>query len=183
MGYGKTVQTNLTKEKKMGFDLYSLGNHKNEKGEYFRNSVWGWRRLADFVCEQTGVIDEDNKKYWQSNDGHEVSEQEAMQIAKQLKALIKDGTVSKAIQEVEEEEKKAETNNKQVDICQALLREKVEKETGKTNLAPADYPQEHRETWQWLQSKHDWGSSYPFTMENVEEFIEFCEQSNGFRIC
>jgi len=183
MGYGKTLQTNLTKEKNMGFDLYSLGNHKTEKGEYFRNSVWGWRRLADFVCEQTGVVAEDNKKYWQSNDGHEVSEQEAMQIAQQLKALIKDGTVSKAIQEVEEEEKKAETNNKQVDICQALLREKVEKETGKTNLAPADYPQEHRETWQWLQSKHDWGSSYPFTMENVQDFIEFCEQSNGFRIC
>ena len=38
----------------MGFDLYSLGNHKNENGEYFRNSVWGWRRLADFVCQKTG---------------------------------------------------------------------------------------------------------------------------------
>ena len=167
----------------MGFDLYSTGNHKTENGEYFRNNVWWWRRLADFVCEHTGVVEEKDKASWQHNDGHEVSEQEAMQIAKQLKALIKDGTVSKAIREVEEEEKKAEKNNKQVDLCQALLREKVEKETGKTNLAPADYPNEHRETWQWLQSKHDWGSSYPFTMEQVESFIEFCEQSNGFRIC
>ena len=140
MGYGKTNETNLTKEKNMGFDLYSLGNHKTEKGEYFRNSVWGWRRLADFVCEQTGVIAEDNKKYWQSNDGHEVSEQEAMQIAQQLKALIKDGTVSKAIQEVEEEEQKAKENNKFVDRCHDMIREKVERETGKTNLAPADYP-------------------------------------------
>ncbi len=183
MGYGKTNETNLTKEKNMGFDLYSLGNHKTEKGEYFRNSVWGWRRLADFVCEQTGVIAEDNKKYWQSNDGHEVSEQEAMQIAQQLKALIKDGTVSKAIQEVEEEEQKAKENNKFVDRCHDMIREKVERETGKTNLAPADYPKEDHDTWKWIQSKHDWGSSYPFTMENVQDFIEFCEQSNGFRIC
>jgi hypothetical protein len=166
MGYDRTRETNLTKEKKMGFDLYSLGKHKTETGEYYRQSVWGWRRLAEFVCEQTGVIAEDNKKFWQSNDGHEVSEGEAKEIAKQLKALIKDGTVSKAIREVEEESE-----------------EKVERETGKTNTAPADYPKDDHDTWQWIQGQYSYGSSYPFTMEQVESFIEFCEQSNGFRIC
>ena len=39
----------------MGFDLYSTGKHKTPKGEYFRNNVWWWRRLADFVCTHTGV--------------------------------------------------------------------------------------------------------------------------------
>jgi hypothetical protein len=183
MGYDRTRETNLTKEKNMGFDLYSLGNHKTETGEYYRQSVWGWRRLADFVCEQTGVIAEDDKKFWQSNDGHEISEQEAKQIATQLKALIKDGTVSKAIQEVEEESEQAEKNNKFVEICHKMLREKVERETGKTNTAPADYPKEDHDTWEWIQRKYSYGSSYPFTMEQVESFIEFCEQSNGFRIC
>jgi len=183
MGYGKTLETNLTRRKKMGFDLYSTGNHKTETGEYYRQSVWGWRRLADFVCEQTGVIAEDNKKFWQSNDGHEVSESEAKEIAKQLKALIKDGTVSKAIHEVEQESEEAERNNKFVEICHKMLREKVERETGKTNTAPADYPKEDHDTWEWIQRKYSYGSSYPFTMEQVESFIEFCEQSNGFRIC
>ena len=183
MGYDRTRETNLTKEKNMGFDLYSLGNHKTETGEYYRQSVWGWRRLADFVCEQTGVIAEDDKKFWQSNDGHEISEQEAKQIATQLKALIKDGTVSKAIQEVEEESEQSEKNNKFVEICHKMLREKVERETGKTNTAPADYPKEDHDTWEWIQRKYSYGSSYPFTMEQVESFIEFCEQSNGFRIC
>lgn len=183
MGYGKTSETNLTKEKIMGFDLHSTGNHKSEKGEYFRNNVWGWRRLADFVCTQTGVVQDEDKKFWQSNEGHEVSDQEALQIAKQLKALIKDGTVSRAINEVEEETKKADENNKFVDECHRMLRDKVERETGKKNLAPADYPEKDHDTWAWIQSKYDYASSYPFTMENVEEFIEFCEQSNGFRIC
>ena len=96
----------------MGFDLYSLGNHKNANGEYFRNNVWWWRRLADFVCEHTGVIKEENKPEWQSNGGHEVSEEQAVQIAKQLKALIKNGTVSKVIKEVEQETEKSEKNNK-----------------------------------------------------------------------
>jgi len=183
MGYGKTNETNLTKEKIMGFDLHSTGNHKSEKGEYFRNNVWGWRRLADFVCTQTGVVQEEDKKLWQCNDGHEVTDQEALQIAKQLKALIKDGTVSRAINEVEEETKKADENNKFVDECHKMLKDKVERETGKKNLAPADYPEKDHDTWAWIQSKYDYASSYPFSMENVEEFIEFCEQSNGFRIC
>ena len=167
----------------MGFDLYSLGNHKNENGEYFRNNVWWWRRLADFVCEHTGVIEEKNKPEWQSNGGHEVDEEQALQIAKQLKALIKDGTVSKAIREVEEETKKADENNKFVDECHKMLRDKVERETGKSNLAPADYPEKDHDTWSWIQSKYSYGSSYPFTMENVEQFIKFCEDSRGFRIC
>jgi len=167
----------------MGFDLYSLGNHKNENGEYFRNNNWWWRRLADFVCEHTGVVEEKNKPEWQSNGGHEIDEEQALQIAKQLKALIKDGTVSKVIQEVEKEEKEAEKNNKFVDICHEMLREKVERETNKTNLAPADYPTKDNHTWAWIQSKYDYGSSYPFTMENVERFIKFCEDSRGFKIC
>ena len=167
----------------MGFDLYSLGNHKTDKGEYFRNNVWWWRRLADFVCEQTGVIAETDKEHWQSNSGHEVDEETAKQIAKQLKALIKDGTVSKAIIEVEKEMEKAEKNNKFVDRCHEMLRAKVEADTGKTNLAPSVYPKDVHYARYWIQIKYSYGASYQFTMENVQEFIEFCEQSNGFRIC
>jgi hypothetical protein len=166
----------------MGFDLYSTGKHKNKNGEYFRNNVWHWRRLAEFVCEHTGVVEEEHKQYWQSNDNHEVDGETALQIAKQLRALIKDGTVSKVIQQVEQETKEAEENNKFVDICHQMLRDKVEKETREKGLPPRDYPKEDHNTWDWIQSKYSYGSSYPFTMENVEDFIEFCESSNGFTI-
>ena len=167
----------------MGFDLYSLGNHKTEKGEYFRNNVWYWRPLADFVCEKTGVVSDEDKSHWHHNDGHTVSEQEAKQIAKQLKELVKNGEVSKAIKENEEMQEQANQNNIFVQRCHDMLRKKVEAETGETNLAPRDYPKEDHDTWDWIQSKYSYGSSYPFTMENVEEFIKFCEESNGFRIC
>ena len=160
-----------------------MGKYQEQKGTYFRNNVWWWRRLADFVCEHTGVIEESDKREWQSNGGHVVSEKTALQIAKQLKALIKDGTVSKVIKEVEEETEKAEKNNKFVQRCQDMLSKKVEKEQGKENLAPADYPKDDHDTWDWIQSKYNYSSSYPFTMENVEEFIKFCEDSRGFEIC
>ena len=175
-------ELNLTKENNMGFDLFSTGRHTSEKGEYFRNNVWHWRRLADFVCEHTGVIEEKDKEHWQFNNGHEVSGEVAKQIAQQLKHLIKDGTVSKAIKEVEKEKEEAERNNKFVSICFEMLKQKVEKETGKTNLAPIDYPEADHETWEWIQKRYSYGSSYPFDMENVEEFIKFCEDSNGFTI-
>ncbi len=167
----------------MGFDLYSLGNHKNKNGEYFRNNVWWWRPLADFVCEKTNCIDEQDKVNWQNNGGHVVDEALAKQIATQLKALIVSGDVSKAIKENEEIQAEAEENNKFVDRCHEMLRAKVEKEQGDKNLAPADYPKDDHDTWDWIQSKHNYGSSYPFNMENVEEFIKFCEDSRGFKIC
>ena len=167
----------------MGFDLYSLGNHKTEKGEYFRNNVWWWRRLAEFVCEHTGVIEEKNKPLWQSNGRHEVSQEQAKQIANQLKALISNGTVAKGIKECEEDMKKAEENNRHVNKLHEMLRKKVEAETGEKNLAPRDYPKDDHDTWSWIQAKYDYASEYPFTLENVNEFIEFCEESNGFRIC
>ncbi len=167
----------------MGFDLYSLGNHKNKNGEYFRNNVWWWRRLADFVCQETGCVLEKDKHEWQHNNGHEVNEETALQIAKQLKALIKNGTVSKVIKQTEKETEKAINNNKFVERCHKMLADKVEKEQGKENLAPADYPKDDHDTWDWIQSKYNYGSSYPFTMENVEEFIKFCEDSRGFKIC
>ena len=31
--------------------------------------------------------------------------------------------------------------------------------------------------------KYDWGVYYPFTVENVKEFIVFCHESGGFIIC
>ena len=70
-----------------------------------------------------------------------------------------------------------------VDKLHEMLREKVERETGKKGLAPRDYPKEDHDTWAWIQKSYNYGSSYPFTLENVKEFIEFCEESNGFRIC
>lgn len=31
--------------------------------------------------------------------------------------------------------------------------------------------------------RYDWQEAYPFTIENVKEFIVFCRESGGFTIC
>ena len=59
---------------------------EENKGYYFRNNVWYWRPLAQYVIEHTKVITDDKKiQGFSYNDGVEINEEEAVQIAKQLK--------------------------------------------------------------------------------------------------
>jgi hypothetical protein len=39
------------------------------------------------------------------------------------------------------------------------------------------------EKWWEIINKKDYRSSYPFSIDNVKEFIEFARNSGGFRIC
>ena len=121
----------------MGFDLY--GNSKNKEGEYFRNNVWWWRRLADYVCEYTGVVDEKDKEQWQYNDGHAVSKEEAIQIANQLEHLIETGHAQKYAEQVRQEQEVAEATNKKVEELFEKIRHKVKVSTGQ-ELVPNEYP-------------------------------------------
>lgn len=164
----------------MGFDLY--GNSNTEKGNYFRNNVWWWRRLADYVCEYTGVVDEKDKKEWQYNDGHEVSKEEAEQIANQLEHLIETGHAEKYAEQVKREIEVAEATNAKVEKLFEAIKSKVEKATGKTNLAPSEYPEKYKTEWDRTYELRDSRENYPFNINNVKEFIEFCRNSNGFRI-
>jgi hypothetical protein len=170
----------LTKGESMGFDLY--GNNKgNSTGEYFRNNVWWWRRLADYVCEHTKVVNEKDFEKWQYNDGHQVSKEEAEQIANQLEHLISTGHTEKYAKKVQKEIKVAKTTNKNVDKLFEDLHRAVAVATGK-ELVPNEYPKVLKEQWDKIYKLRDSRENYPFNIQNVKEFIQFCRNSNGFRI-
>ena len=164
----------------MGFDLY--GNNKgNSTGEYFRNNVWWWRRLADYVCEHTKVVDEKDFEKWQYNDGHQVSKEEAEQIANQLEHLISTGHAQKYAEQVQKEIEVATATNEQVEKMFEDIHRAVAVATGK-ELVPNEYPKEFKEQWDKTYELRDSRASYPFNINNVKEFIQFCRNSNGFRI-
>ena len=58
------------------------------KGVYFRNNVWWWRRLADYVMEHTKCIDRKDFDKWQHNDGHEVDDKDGISAAIVIAQLI-----------------------------------------------------------------------------------------------
>jgi len=163
----------------MGFDLYSTKNDK-----YFRNNVWWWRRLASYVIDKTKVVDEDKADGWHFNDGHEVSREEAHQIANQLEFLIKTGDAKAYEDEVKKEMEEAEKHNQRVEKLLQQLQKRVIADTRcDTDVVPRDYPEPYRTKWEKIYGLRRIESNYPFSVSNVKEFIKFCRESDGFRIC
>lgn len=75
----------------MGFDLYGI-KAKKENGEYFRNNIWYWRPLAEYVLTYAGdCLDDKEKLYWESNDGQFVSENHGVDLGNKLLKLIDEG--------------------------------------------------------------------------------------------
>ena len=161
----------------MGFDLMSTGDHKTSKGEYFRNNVWWWRPLAQYVIEHTNCVAEKDAERWAYNDNHHVYADEAKAIAKQLKHLIATGHVKKYAEKFERGRKKMERENAKVQKELDAFQKKVGKD-----IAPNDYSKEDKKKWDSIYEKKVWGSHYPFSLKNVKEFAEFCEDSRGFTI-
>ena len=156
------------------------------KGVYFRNNVWWWRRLADYILDHTKCVDEKDFDKWQENGGHEVDEETAIQIANQLEHLVSTGHAEKYKQEIDDEIKKAEEHNSKVEQMLSELRLEVAKIVGKEQaekLAPRDYPKPLNEKWWEITNQTDYKANYPFSIDNVKEFIEFARNSGGFRIC
>lgn len=151
-------------------------------GEYFRNNIWWWRQLAHYVYQYTGEIAEKDYDEWHMNSGHEVDEDTAIRIADALDKLIRVGHTAKKEKEVNGAMKKAEVYNAKIDKEMEALKQEVIKITGK-DLAPAKYPEVQAKKWDKLYQKRSWEDSYPFSVENVQAFADFCRQSGGFEIC
>ena len=152
-------------------------------GDYFRNNVWWWRPLAGYVIQYTGCVSENDAQMWSENSGHEVDDETAKQIHNQLQVLIESGHTKKFEDDYEKERLKAEKHNDKVEKELEKFCKSVEKKLGKTNLAPNDFPKADKEKWDEIYDKKLWNASYPFSVENVKEFAEFCRFSGGFKIC
>ena len=152
-------------------------------GDYFRSNVWWWRPLASYVIQYTGCVDENDAEMWSTNDGHEVDDETAQQIHNQLQVLIESGHTQKFQDDYEKERKIAEEHNDKVEKELKKFCNSVEKKLGKTNLAPNDFPKADKEKWDKIYNKRKWSASYPFSVEHVKEFAEFCRFSGGFKIC
>ena len=137
-------------------------------GVYFRNNVWWWRPLWQFVCERfDDVLTEQDMERGCYNDGHEITADKATQIGLDLTCMLEDGRIQ-AYNDRYEAEMKALP---QVDcfVCDNNNRgHKKKKECKSCNQTGL---------------KDDWAKSYPFDVENMREFATFCLESGGFTIC
>ncbi len=192
MGFDLTgLNPKKAKYKSPSNDLYEknkdkyfeeLDKYQSQKGTYFRNNVWCWRPLAQYVIDHTKVVSKEDQKCWAYNDHHIVQEDEALQIAKQLRYLIKTGHTKKYEAEWEARRKTLVIHNEKVEEELDEHVKEVKKKMRNDSLVPRDFPKKDHDKWERIYKKRNHDASYPFSVENVEEFAEFCEHSGGFSI-
>ena len=160
-------------------DQYQTDN----SGDYFRNNVWWWRPLWDFVCNSCDdfLTEKDMEKGYY-NGGNKISKTKSLKIAKRLSKLIADGTVDTIEREGTLAIAKAESHNKEVRIEMDTISDVCKKKHG-IFLVPAEFPEPYKTLWNDAYEKEDWIASYPFNVDNVKVFATFCQQSGGFTIC
>ena len=98
--YGKDGMINWKKDipEKVKDEYFELKDKYQEDnpGDYFRNNVWWWRPLWQFVCASCDdILTEKDMERGNYNEGHKISKTKATRIAKRLSKYLADGTVDK----------------------------------------------------------------------------------------
>jgi len=96
--------------------------------------------------------------------------------------LIEKGHTKKFEEEYEKERKISEKHNDKVEKELEKFCKSVYRKLGKS-VAPADFPKADHDEWERIYHKRISDASYPFKVDHVKEFAEFCKYSGGFKIC
>ena len=179
----------------MGMDVYG-NNPTSETGRYFRNNVWFWRPLAMY-CQHVAEDVCKACESWHSNDGDGLDAKGALALAEALELEISTGRTS-----AEEARWRHAVESQPDEPCNlcggtGARRDSVGVEHGFhervcEDVDVYDYhgkPHPRAGHKGWCNGCNGRGfrrpdmCHYPFTAENVEEFIAFLKDSGGFKIC
>ena len=180
----------------MGFDLYGLspsGEEKpdfpvsgreeeikayfawqdNTKGSYYRQNVWGWKPVWEYVSAFCGYIlsiKDLQRGYF--NDGLKISKTKANRIAGRINKLNKNGSLeeyvkarNKIIERMPDEE---------CDICKGTGGRKKPPEIGPGDVKCNGCSGEG--------TRRPFAVNYMGYKDDIIEFGEFCKHSGGFTI-
>jgi hypothetical protein len=125
---------------------------KNKHGEYFRNNIWWWNNLWYFITIHCRKILTEKELAYGNENG---GKKIVKQKAERIVKKLKETLINGKAQEFET----AITR-----IQNAAIEDNKKLEGGCTN------------------PNYNFDENYPFTVENLKEFIKFVENSGGFRI-
>lgn len=164
----------------MGMDVYGK-NATAEVGEYFRNNVWWWRPLADFLTATYPDLTA-GCTYWQSNDGDGLDAAGALALADALDRDLANGRVTAYADQYAAEI--AALPDSACDLCDGtgLRTDEIGRTHGMDKPRDPDTGKGGCNGCQGTGRRENWGKSYPFEVENVREFAAFLRHSGGFEI-
>jgi hypothetical protein len=145
---------------------------KQNPGEYFRNNVWWWRPLWNYVCKTCkDVMTEDQIISGLNNSGFIVDKE----TVNNMVDILTEAIASDKHKEYEEVYYR-ELNKLPDEPCTSCK--------GKCFI----YVEAKDKIEECLSCKgtglrKNWDSNYPFSHENVEKFVKFLSMSGGIQIC
>ena len=155
----------------MGMDVYGK-KPSSEKGKYFRNNVWWWRPLWNYCCDISPSLAGKVKK-GHFNDGDGLDAKKSKMLAIILQEEIDSGRTAKF-------EKKYTAELKSIpdeacNICGGTGKRRTPPECG-----PGNEPCNGCKS---TGKQRPTIALYPFSEENVKEFVGFLHDCGGFEIC
>ena len=162
----------------MGMDVYGR-QPINETGAYFRNNVWWWRPLWNY-CETQYPELTQTVTDGHSNSGDGLDAEQALALGKKLQQDIDSGVVAQYEKEYKEYlDSLPMSECKYCNSTGVRYEKMVINEGGTVPCATAPYT---CNACNGDGKVKDWACSYPFAVENVQEFAKFLISSGGFNI-
>lgn len=147
-------------------------------GYYFRNNIWYWRPLWEFICGTCdNILSENDMEAGYSNSGHCISKTKSKMIAARIRSLHKKGLITKYKNDYELFIK--ELPDEQCSLCNStgMRMDKLGRKARERD------PNFTCNACNGKGVKKNFAAKYPFHEENVLKFGKFCENSGGFQIC
>ena len=171
-----------TKLGKKQTDKYfeAMNKHQDENpGTYFRNNVWWWRPLWNYVCEICDdVMSEEDMEAGCSNSGYDIDEITIECMLIKLRIEIALDNHKKHEEEYMKWQKSLPLED--CSYCNQTGKRRIQEEEQNCNVCNTEYT---RKEGIPIGKQKSWSCSYPFDAENAEEFVAFLEQSGGIQIC
>ncbi len=154
-------------------------DRNNNPGEYFRNNVWAWRPLWNYVCNECSeILTEEDMENGCYNGGHEISEEKAILISEKLFELIEVKETKKY--EISHTSRLKSLPLEDCTLCNGTGIRNDDVVKGSCNSCNTEYTKEQGIP---IGKKKSFQCSYPFDTDNVKAFANFCKESGGFVIC
>ena len=138
------------------------------KGVYFRNNCWWWRPLWNYCYHVADdIISEELYESGHSNSGAGLNAKDAEWLGERLLDELSEGNTIEY--QARYQQQLDDMPDDDCGVC--------------NNNNHGDSKKKECTSCNKTGKRENWDKSYPFDIDNVKEFAEFCIQSGGFEIC
>lgn len=172
------VYEKLSKEEQENYWKVRQEHEDSNPGIYFRNNIWWWRPLWNYVCEVCEeVMSDDDIEAGQSNSGDIINAETVDHMITKLNSEI---MLRRHVDyEIAYNIRIGELPLMDCDYCDGTGTRHWDDGPQDCNVCNTEYT---RKEGIPVGKEKSWESRYPFSAENVEEFVKFLEHSGGIQI-